>query len=34
MADRNEMTGVYFSGTGNSKYALETFCREFGELKI
>lgn len=24
------MTGVYFSGTGNSKYCVETFLREYG----
>lgn len=24
------MTGLYFSGTGNSKYAAELFCKEFG----
>lgn len=23
------MIGIYFSGTGNSKYALEVFCREY-----
>ena len=23
------MTGIYFSGTGNSKYALEVLCREY-----
>ncbi len=23
------MIGIYFSGTGNSKYALETFCRKY-----
>ena len=23
------MTGLYFSGTGNSKYAAELFCKEF-----
>lgn len=23
------MTGIYFSGTGNSRYALEVFCREY-----
>lgn len=23
------MVGIYFSGTGNSKYAAESFCREF-----
>ncbi len=23
------MTGIYFSGTGNSKYAVEVFCREY-----
>ena len=23
------MIGIYFSGTGNSKYALETFCKEY-----
>ena len=25
------MTGIYFSGTGNSRYAAETFCREYEE---
>ncbi len=25
------MTGIYFSGTGNSKYAAEVFCREYGQ---
>ena len=35
MADTaSEMVGVYFSGTGNSRYALEMFCKEFGDLKI
>ena len=24
------MLGIYFSGTGNSKYALEVFLREYG----
>ena len=24
-----KMTGIYFSGTGNSRYAAERFCREF-----
>ena len=24
-----EMTGIYFSGTGNSRYAAEFFCREY-----
>ena len=23
------MIGIYFSGTGNSKYAVELFCREY-----
>ncbi|MCR4648192.1 MAG: EFR1 family ferrodoxin [Lachnospiraceae bacterium] len=23
------MTGIYFSATGNSRYAVETFCREY-----
>ena len=23
------MTGIYFSGTGNSKYAVELFCKEY-----
>ncbi len=23
------MTGIYFSGTGNSRYAAEVFCREY-----
>ena len=25
------MTGIYFSGTGNSRYAAEFFCRDFYE---
>ena len=25
------MLGIYFSGTGNSRYAAETFCREYDE---
>ncbi len=25
------MTGIYFSGTGNSKYAIEVFCRAYGQ---
>ena len=25
------MTGIYFSGTGNSRYAIEFFCREYDE---
>ena len=25
------MTGLYFSGTGNSRFAAESFCREFEE---
>ena len=25
------MIGIYFSGTGNSKYAVELFCREYDE---
>jgi len=25
------MTGIYFSGTGNSRYAAEFFCRDFDE---
>lgn len=25
------MLGIYFSGTGNSKYAIELFCREYDE---
>ena len=23
------MVGIYFSGTGNSKYAAELFCKEY-----
>ena len=23
------MLGIYFSGTGNSRYAAELFCREY-----
>ena len=23
------MVGIYFSGTGNSKYAVELFCKEY-----
>ena len=23
------MIGIYFSGTGNSKYAVELFCKEY-----
>ena len=33
MADKTGITGVYFSGTGNSKFALETFCKELGAVK-
>ena len=25
------MTEIYFSGTGNSKYAVEVFCKEYGQ---
>lgn len=25
------MVGIYFSGTGNSRYAVEFFCNEYGE---
>ena len=25
------MVGIYFSGTGNSKYAIERFCKEYDE---
>lgn len=29
------MTGIYFSGTGNSRYAIEFFCREYDrEIKV
>lgn len=28
------MTGIYFSGTGNSRYALETFCKEIGDIPV
>ncbi|MBO5303313.1 MAG: EFR1 family ferrodoxin [Lachnospiraceae bacterium] len=29
------MLGVYFSGTGNSRYAVETFCNEYNkEIKV
>ena len=24
-----KMVGIYFSGTGNSKYAVELFCKEY-----
>ena len=24
-----KMVGIYFSGTGNSKYAAELFCKEY-----
>ena len=26
-----KMVGIYFSGTGNSKHAVEVFCREYDE---
>ena len=26
------MVGIYFSGTGNSRYAVEFFCKEYDEL--
>lgn len=25
------MVGIYFSGTGNSRYAVEMFCSEYDE---
>ena len=25
------MLGIYFSGTGNSRYILETFLKEYGD---
>ena len=25
------MVGIYFSGTGNSRYAVEFFCNEYDE---
>lgn len=25
------MVGIYFSGTGNSRYVVEMFCNEYGE---
>ena len=25
------MVGIYFSGTGNSRYAAELFCKEYDE---
>lgn len=25
------MIGIYFSGTGNSRYAVELFCKEYDE---
>lgn len=25
------MVGIYFSGTGNSRYAVEVFCNEYDE---
>ena len=29
------MTGIYFSGTGNSRYAIEFFCREYDmDIKV
>ena len=28
------MIGIYFSGTGNSKYALEVFLREYGNDSV
>lgn len=28
------MIGIYFSGTGNSKYALEVFIREYGDNSV
>lgn len=26
------MVGIYFSGTGNSRYAVECFCNEYDEV--
>ena len=26
------MVGIYFSGTGNSRYAAELFCNEYDEV--
>lgn len=26
------MLGIYFSGTGNSKYAVEVFCSEYDKV--
>lgn len=26
------MLGIYFSGTGNSRYAVELFCNEYDEI--
>lgn len=28
--DRNDLLGIYFSGTGNTKYCVETFLRAYG----
>lgn len=28
------MVGIYFSGTGNSRYAAEMFCNEYDEAAI
>lgn len=28
------MIGIYFSGTGNSKYAVELFLKEYGDDSI
>ncbi len=28
------MLGIYFSGTGNSRYAAELFCREYDEITL
>ena len=28
------MIGIYFSGTGNSRYAAELFCREYDKDAI
>ncbi len=28
------MTGIYFSGTGNSKYAAELFCKEYDNIPL
>ena len=28
---KSQMVGIYFSGTGNSRYAAEFFCNEYNE---